>query len=135
MTGMKPLLERHWLTIAVLVVVFLGGVSMHMERMMGWGFFVLCFIVGSVAGLSFTWGRERFLLHWNGLSKSRRRIAIAAGLSLYIIGNFIANRHKPDEAFHDTMTCLLVLGLLLFWGLYRITSHFLDALHARFSKR
>jgi hypothetical protein len=135
MTGMNPLRDQRVLTIAVLVVVFLGGLSMHMERIMGWGFFVLCFVVGSVGGLSLAWSRGLFLLHWNKLPKSRRRIAISAGLSLYIIGNFIANRHKPDEGFHDTMTVLLVLGLLLFWGLYRIMSRFLDALHARFSKR
>jgi hypothetical protein len=135
MTGMNSQWDKRLLTIAVLAVVFLGGLSMHIERVMGWGLFVLCFIVGSVGGLSFTWGRERFFSWWNKLPKSRRRIAIAAGLSLYIVGNLIANRHKPDEGFHDTMTCLLVLGLVLFWGLYRVTSRFLDALHARFSKR
>ena len=35
----------------VLVVVFLGALSMHMERLAGWGFLILCFAVGSLSAL------------------------------------------------------------------------------------
>jgi hypothetical protein len=135
MTGMNPLRERRWPTIAVLVAVFFGALSMHMERVMGWAVLVLCFIAGSVGGLSYVWGRERFALYWNKLPKSKRRIAVATALALYITANLIANHRKPDEGFRDAMTCLLVLGGLSLWGLYRIVSRFLDALHERLSRR
>jgi len=135
MTSMNPLREQRWLIlVAVLVVVFLGALSMHMERMVGWGFLVLCFIVGSVGGLGYMWGREQFLWYWNRLPKSRRRIAIAAGVVLYIIGTFIADHHQPNEGFDDAIACFFVLFALLLWGLYRIMSRFLDAIHERFFK-
>jgi hypothetical protein len=49
--GMNQLRDHPWLFVTALVVVFLGALSMHMERMAGWGFLILCFVVGSLAGL------------------------------------------------------------------------------------
>jgi hypothetical protein len=128
--------RRHpWLIVASLVVVFLSTLSMHMERMAGWGFLILCFVVGSVGGLGFIWLRKQSLLRWSQLPKSRRRIAIAIGVALILVLTLVANRHKPDELVNDSLICFAVLVALLFWGLYRITSGFLDRLHARLSKR
>ena len=108
---------------------------MHMERLHGWGFFILCFVVGSLGGLAFIWAKDQVLVYWNSLSKTRKRIAIAIALTLVLAVTFFANRHKPDEFVNDALTCLTVLFALLLWGMYRVMSRFLDALHARFSKR
>lgn len=118
----------------MLVAVFVGALSMDMERF-GWGFLVLCFLVGSLGSWGYFWVRERLLLHWDRLPKPKRRIAIASVLALILVGIFFANRHKPDEATADVMACLGVVCVLLLWGLYRIMSRFLDALHARLSGR
>jgi len=121
--------------VAVFAVVFLGALSMHMERMAGWGFLVLCFVVGSLAALAFSFVRHKALSYWNQLPKSRRRIAIATAIPLILVGTFVANRHKPDEFTDDALTVFSMFLVLLFWGLYRLFSGFLDALHARFSRR
>jgi hypothetical protein len=132
---MNRLREQRWLIlVAVLVVVFLAAVSMHMERMRGWGFLILCFVVGSLGGLGVMWVRDRALLNWSRLPKSRKRIAITTGVPLILVGTFVANRHKPDELANDVLMCFAVLVALLFWGLYRIMSRFLDALHERLSR-
>jgi hypothetical protein len=61
---MNLLREQRWSVVAVLVVVFLAGLSMHAERVMGWGFFILCFVVGSLSGLGLIWFRERSRFYW-----------------------------------------------------------------------
>jgi hypothetical protein len=132
MTGMNRLREHPWLIAAALVVVFLAGLSMQVERRVGWGFFILCFIVGSLGGLGVMWGRDQLLLGWNRLSKVHKRIAIAAGVPLVVTGIIVADRHKPDELALDV---LAVFVALFIWGTYRLTSRFFDALHKRLSKR
>jgi hypothetical protein len=117
--------------VAVLVVVFLSALSMHMERMAGWELLILCLIVVSVGWLGFSWVREHAHRHWNRLSKSRKRIAVACGVAIILIATFAVNRHRPNELANEFA---VVVGLLL-WGLYHIMSRFLDALHARLSKR
>jgi hypothetical protein len=106
-----------------------------MERVRGWGFLILCFTVGSLGGWGAIWVRDRSALNWNRLPRSRKRIAIAIGIPLVLVATFVANRHKPDELANDVLTCFAVFVVLLFWGLYRVISRFLDALHARLSKR
>src|SRR5215470_14677568 len=105
----------------VLVVVFLGALSMHMERMAGWGFLILCFAVGSVSALGLIWVRNQFSPRWHELSKLHKRLAIASGLILFVVLTFISNRHKPNEFANDAVVCFgIVFGLLL-WGLARLT--------------
>jgi hypothetical protein len=120
---------------AVLVVIFLAAVSMYMERMLGWGFLILCFIVGSLGGLVVMRVRDRAVSNWKQLPTTKKRIAVTTGITLVLGATFIANRHKPDELANDALTCFAVVVVLVFFGLYRIMSRFLDALHARFSKR
>jgi hypothetical protein len=116
MAGMNQLLERPWMIVAVLAVVFLAALSMHMERMAGWGFLVLCFVVGSLGGLAVIFTRNKTLSYWSQLPKSRRRIVIATAIPLVLVVTFVANRHKPDEFANDALTCFTVLLVLLFWG-------------------
>jgi len=130
MRGISYLREHPWLIVAVLIVVFLSALSMHMERM-GWGFLILCFVLGSVGGLGFIWLRERSLLRWSQLPKSTRRIAIAVGVPLILIGTFVANRHKPEEFANDALTCFAVFIAFLYWAFSRLV----DALRTRFSRR
>jgi hypothetical protein len=129
---MNLLREQHWSVVAVLVVVFLAGLSMHAERVMGWGFFILCFVVGSLSGLGLIWFRERFRFYWHRQTKSRRCTAILVVVSLYIVATVIANRHKPDQVLYDTID---ILSGLLLWGMYRIVSRFVDRINDRLFKR
>ena len=59
--GMSQQREHAWLIVAVLGVVFLSALSMHMERIVGWSFLVLCFIVGSLGALAWIFVRNQTL--------------------------------------------------------------------------
>ncbi len=135
MAGMNQLREHPWLIGVALVVVFLGALSMHMERMAGWGFLILCFVVGSLAGLGLIWIRNQAALHWSELSKLQKRIGIATGVVLIIAVTFAFNRHKPDEFANDAAMCFALVAAFLLWGLGRLMSRLVDSLHRRFSKR
>ncbi len=128
-------LPRPWVFVIVLVVVFLGSLSMHVERIAGWDFLILCFVVGSVGGLAVIWIRNQAALRWNQLSKWQKRIGIATGVVFLLVVTFASNRHKPDEFANDAAMCFgLIVGFLL-WGLARLMKGVVDTLHARFSKR
>ena len=74
---MNQLRDHLWLFVTALVVVFLGALSMHMERMAGWGFLILCFVVGSLAALGVIWIRNQVTLRWSELSKQQKQIGRA----------------------------------------------------------
>jgi hypothetical protein len=95
---------------------------------------MLCLAVGLVGGVSYIWCRERFLLYWNRLAKSRKWSVVSAGIILYLVVAFIANRHNANEGADDAMACFSALFMLLLWGLYRLMLRFLDALGEEFSK-
>jgi hypothetical protein len=120
---------------AVLAVVFLGALTMHVERMAGWGFFILCFIVGSLAGLALIFVRDQTVLLWSQLPKSRRRVAIATAVPLILVVTFVVNRHKPDEFANDAAVCFGLVVASLLWGLASLLSRLVNALPARLSKR
>ena len=128
-------LPRPWVIVIVMVVVFIGALSMHMERIAGWGFLILCFVVGSVGGLAIIWIRNQAALGWNQLSKWQKRIGIATGVALLLVATFASNRHTPEEFANDAAVCFgLIVGFLL-WGLARLVKSVVDTLHVRFSKR
>jgi hypothetical protein len=135
MAGVNQLRERPWLIVMVLVVVFLGALSIHAERMAGWGFFILCFVVGSLGGLGLLWIRNQVALRWSELPKVQKRIGIATGVVLVIVVTFASNRHKSDEFANDAAMCLGLVVAALLWGLASLMSRFVNALHARLSKR
>jgi hypothetical protein len=135
MAGMNQLREHPWFVVAALVLVFLGALSMHAERMAGWGFLILCFVVGSLCGLGLIWIRNQAAQRWSALSKLQKRIGIATGVVLVVVVTFASNRHKPDEFANDAAMCFALVVALLLWGLARLMSRLVDALHARFSKR
>ncbi len=132
---MNELRERPWLIVMVLVVVFLGALSMHLERMVGWSFLILCFVVGSLGGLGLMWIRNQAALRWSELSKLQRRIGIATGAVLVIVVTFASNRHKPDEFANDAAVCFGLIVVSFLWGLAILVSRLVNALHARLSKR
>jgi multisubunit Na+/H+ antiporter MnhB subunit len=128
---MNRLREHTWLIVAALIVVFLSALSMHMERMAGWGFLVLCFVVGSLGAVALVFVRSQTLRFWSQLPKAGRRFAVAVAIPLILIVTFVANRHKPDEFANDAFACFAVLIVLLFLGFCRLV----DALRTRFSRR
>jgi hypothetical protein len=136
MAGMDPLRQQRLLMGGVvLVVVFAGALSMHMEKLLGWGLFILCFLASTLGALVLLSVKGQFLLQWSQLPKARRAILVLSGITLFLLYVFATNRHKPDEGFHDVMACLGVLGLLTLWGLYRLFSRFLDAIYTRLARR
>jgi hypothetical protein len=136
MSGMDTDQRRQWLMRgAVLVVVFAGAVSMHMERSRGWGFLVLCFVAGSVGGLGFVWLRKQLVSDWNRFSKARRVGLIGAGIALVLVGTLILNYGRPDAAANILLTTGGVALALVMWGLYRLFSRLVDALWTHFTNR
>lgn len=119
---------------AALVVVFVAALSMRVQQV-GWSFFILCFVVGSLGGLSLLWIKGRVQANWNQLPKSKRIPLTALAIALVLAAIFLGNRHEPNEAAADVMECLSVLLALALLGLYRVWSRFLDNLHSKFSKR
>lgn len=118
--------------ILVLLAVFAGALSMHVERIVGWQLFLLCLIAGAVGGFGYLWGRIQIVHLWNRIPASSKRIVIIATITLCLGGVLFRNHRKPDEEFNDALTCLFVLLLLLLWSLYRLISRFLDEAHNRF---
>jgi hypothetical protein len=119
----------------VLLIVFVAAVSMQMERLRGWGFLILCFVVASIAVLAGVWVRERFQLIWNRLPRSRRVAVVGAAIAVFLTATFISNYGTPEAAFNNwTTVACIVLGLVL-WGLYRPLSRFFDAIWAYFTNR
>jgi hypothetical protein len=135
MASMNQLRENPWLIATVLVVVFLGALSMHMERIVGWSFLLLCFVVGSLGGLGLIWIRNQAAPRWSELSKLQKRIGVASGVVLVVVVTFSTNRHKPDEFANDAAMCFALVVALSLLGLARLMSRLVDALHTRFSKR
>jgi len=132
---MNQLREHPWLIVIVLILVFLGALSMHMERMAGWGFLILCFVIGSLGSLGIIWTRNQAGLRWSELSKLQKRIGIATGVVLVVVVTAASNRHKPDEFANDAA---LIFGLVvasLLWGLATLMSRLANALQSRLSKR
>lgn len=128
--------QRQWLLRGVvLLVVFAGAVSMHMERLRGWGFLVACFVAGSVAGLGYLWVRKRIQFAWNRLSNRRKAALIVAGVVLFLAGTFISNYGKPDAVTNNILAVGGIIVALLMWGLYHLFSRLIDSLWARFTNR
>ena len=123
--------ERPWLAVAVLGFVLVMAYGMHMEQMAGWPFLILCLTVTTVLWFGFTWGRDRLASAWSRLSKPTKRITIVGAVFTVLAVTFAINRHKADEFVND----FVVVFALLLLALYRITSRFLDALHAKLFKR
>jgi hypothetical protein len=127
---------RRWLGLGtVLVVVFVAAVSMHMERLRGWGFFVLCFVVGSIGGLGFVLVKRRVQTAWNGLHRKQQTLIVVAAIAVVLLTSFLWNYGTPDATFNDFVTVGGTIVALLLWGLYRLFSRLLDAIWARFINR
>jgi hypothetical protein len=136
MANMNRPQRRQWLArVIALVVVFVAAVSMHMERLRGWGFLVLCLVVGSIGGLGFVLVKGRLQLVWNGLPKKRQALLVGAAIAIVLLASFAWNYGSPDAASDNFVTVVCVILALLLWGLYRLFSHLLDAIWAHFANR
>jgi len=130
-----PQFRQRLMVGVALLVVFPNALALHMERLRGWGFLALCFLVGALGAFGFLWARGRLLVARNRLPKGQRYALVCVAIAVVLGGSFIINRGKPDADFNNFLTCLTVCIVLFLWGLYRIVSRVLDALWARFSKR
>ena len=136
MTSMETEQRRKWLIRGtVLVLVFAGALSMHMERLRGWSFLVLCFIAGSIGGLGFVWARQQLKVGGNRLSKQWKAALIGAAIALVLVVTLILNYGRPDAAANTFLTVGGVVLALIMWSVYRLFSRLIDALRARFTNR
>src|SRR5579863_60772 len=120
---------------AVLLVVFAGAVSMHMEWLRGWGFLILCFLAGSLGGLGFVWARKQLQSRWNRLDKRWKALLVGTVVAAVLLATFIANYGRRDAVANDLLTVGGITVALITWGLYHLFSRFIDALWARFTNR
>jgi len=119
----------------VLIVVFVVALSMHAQRLRGWGFLILCFLVGCLGAFGAEWVIGQLRSVWNRLSNKQHVGVVCDAVAIVLAGSFIVNHGKRDEAFNDFVTCCCVFLALLLWGLYRLFSRVLDTVWARLSKR
>lgn len=128
--------KQGWLQFTIVViVVFIAALSLNLERWHGWGFLLLCFVLGSTGGLAVIWLKDKLLMGWSRLSKSARITLVVAAVCAWLIGIYIVNSHTTDEAANDVIAYLGVAAVLLLVGLYRVLSRLLDGIWARFSNR
>jgi len=127
--------QRQWLMRGVvLTIAFLAALEMHMERLRGWGYWILSFLVASLAASGGLWAMGRARSFWRRRSTKEHIVFISAAVAVVLAGSFIINHGKPDEAFNDFVTCCSVLLALLLLGLYRLFSRAVDAVWERFRK-
>jgi hypothetical protein len=127
--------QWRWLILAVAVLaVFVGIVSMNMQRLQGWSFIILCAIAALLGGMGYRWARDRVLPAWKQLPKARRLLVVVLTAAIVLAGRLIANRHKPNEEFADVLAGIGVLVALAVLGLYRLMSHLLGSLHTGASR-
>ena len=111
----------------MLALVFVAAVSMDVQRLRGWGFFILCFVLGSFGGLGAMWVVRRMRQSWNQLSRGRRFLLAGAVVVSILAASFISNYGRPDAAFNDFLTVLCLIVVLLFWAaswlLSRVFAH------------
>jgi Na+/melibiose symporter-like transporter len=128
MTGMgrwKP-----WLVYgAALIAVLVTALSMHLERLVGWGVLLACFLVGSLGGLGFVRARKQLAPSWSRLSKSGRVTVLLGCAAAVLVGVFVANPHSASDGATHVIGYVVVV--LVLWGLYRVFSRVVDAFHAK----
>lgn len=127
---------RRWIgTALVLTAVFLGAVSLHVERVAGWSIFILCFAVGSVGGLAMMWARHQLYEKWDRTPRKHRTILIVLAIPVVMLISIASNYGKPDATFNIVGTVVCICLALALWGCYRLFSALLDRLAIRFGRR
>ena len=120
MVLMERSAQWRWLILALaILVLFLGAVSMNMQRLHGWIFILLCVVAALLGAVGYMWARDRVLPVWEQLPKARRLLLIVLTAAIVLAGRFVANRHKPSEEFADVIAGIGVLVALALLGLYR----------------
>jgi len=112
-----------WLILAAAILaLFLGAVSMNMQKLQGWNFALLCAVAVLLGVGGYMWGRDRLLPVWEQLPRAKRVLLVVLTATAVLIGRLLANRHKPNEQFADLMAGIGVLIALALLGLYRTMS-------------
>jgi Na+/H+ antiporter NhaB len=127
---------RQWLLRgATLTVVLLVALSLHVERLGGFGVFIVCFVAGSVGGVAAISGNHRLGSFWNRRSTKQKVAIVCATVAIVLLACFAPNYGKPDAASRNLDDCSLICVALVLLGCYHIFSRFMDRLWARFSRR
>jgi len=115
--------QWRWLMLAVAILaLFLGTVSMNMERLHGWNSILLCVVAVLLGAVGYMWARDRVLPIWERLPKARRLLLTVLTAAAVLVGRLLANRHRPNEQLADVMAGIGVLIALTLLGLYRAVS-------------
>lgn len=110
----------------VLIIVFLAGISFHLERVEGWGVFLLCFVVASLGAWAFSFAKRQVQSAWSRLSGGRKFFVFVSAVALFVVLCFATNFGKPDATSRDLVDLLFLTAGLALWGCYRLFSRFLD---------
>jgi len=110
--------QWRWLMLAVAILaLFLGTVSMNMERLHGWNSILLCVVAVLLGAVGYMWARDRVLPIWERLPKARRLLLTVLTAAAVLVGRLLANRHRPNEQLADVMAGIGVLIALTLLGL------------------
>lgn len=127
----RPQIQK-WLVRGMIpVVVFAAAVSMHMERIRGWGFLVLCLLVGSMGGFGYILVKRRVATVWAGLPKKQKAALVGGVIAVALLVSVVQNHGRPDASYNNFMTVVGITLALLLWGLYWLFSRFIDAVRPR----
>lgn len=119
------------LTLGVVLVVAL---QMGVPHQLGWPFFLVSFISGSLGGLLFLKVSVQITRYWDTLPKRNRTIVLASLPVVILIIGFVTNHGLPDESLNNFILISSVVTVLCLIGLYKLLSKVLDKLWVRFTK-
>lgn len=120
--------------VILLVIVFLAAMSFHLERVAGWGFFLLCFVFGSLGGWAFLFAKGQVQSIWSRLSRGQKFTVFVGAVAVFAVLCFATNLGKPDATSRNLVDLLSVTVILALWGCYRLFSRFLDWIWQRFRR-
>ncbi len=130
------LLRQDWVRMAVVLgVVFLGALSLHMERLGGWGFLLLCFAVGSIGGFAWMCGSSYLKQKWVGLARKQKLLLVLAACVIYVVISGVKNYGAPDAGFKNFSAFLTLSLVMLLFGAYKLVSIVLDKIWFRLTHR
>jgi hypothetical protein len=113
---------------ATLIIVFIGAVSMNVQRLAGWRFLLVCTALGAVGAAGANFGIRAVRRKWAEFHASQRALLIGAVIGLWILIAYLAGANMFEQVF--TICALLVL-----WGAYSLFSALLDRVWSRFNSR
>ncbi len=101
---------------------------MHVQRIAGWRFLLLCFVVGTVGGVVANLGLRKIKSGWTQLPTKLKALVVCAVVTAYITVAISTG----SDVFETVFFVIVVLALL---GAYSLFSRVLDRLWTRLTSR